>query len=168
MRLDRPARRDRPAYSRNFSVSVVLPASGWLMIANVRRRAASVAPAGHGMPTYRHGRMMASAIDRERLGELMRRRGASRFVELHPRSAAMAAGSAHLVAGVPMPWMTRWPGDSRSMSPRLPAHVRRRRRHRVRRPLPRRHRRDVGPWRRALADAITGRRRSVRRRCCRS
>ena len=30
---------------------------------------------------------------------------------LHPRSAALAAaGAAHLVAGVPMPWMTRWPG----------------------------------------------------------
>ena len=31
-----------PAYSKNFSVSVVLPASGWLMIANVLRRAASL------------------------------------------------------------------------------------------------------------------------------
>ena len=35
-----------PAYSRNFSVSVVLPASGWLMIANVRRRAASASTSG--------------------------------------------------------------------------------------------------------------------------
>ena len=34
-----------------------------------------------------------------------------RFVALHPRSAALAAeAAAHLVAGVPMPWMTRWPG----------------------------------------------------------
>jgi hypothetical protein len=27
-----------PPYRRSFSVSVVLPASGWAMIANVRRR----------------------------------------------------------------------------------------------------------------------------------
>lgn len=33
------------------------------------------------------------------------------FVELHPRSAEQsAAGRRHLLAGVPMPWMTRWPG----------------------------------------------------------
>jgi glutamate-1-semialdehyde 2,1-aminomutase len=35
-----------------------------------------------------------------------------RFVESHPRSAALAeAGRRHLLAGVPMPWMTRWPGE---------------------------------------------------------
>ncbi len=34
-----------------------------------------------------------------------------RFVELHPRSAGLAeSGRRHLLAGVPMPWMTRWPG----------------------------------------------------------
>ena len=34
-----------------------------------------------------------------------------RFVELHPRSSELAeAGRRHLLAGVPMPWMTRWPG----------------------------------------------------------
>jgi glutamate-1-semialdehyde 2,1-aminomutase len=34
-----------------------------------------------------------------------------RFVELHPRSEKLAAeGRRHLLAGVPMPWMTRWPG----------------------------------------------------------
>jgi glutamate-1-semialdehyde 2,1-aminomutase len=33
------------------------------------------------------------------------------FVERHPRSAELAAGAAaHLLGGVPMPWMTRWPG----------------------------------------------------------
>lgn len=34
-----------------------------------------------------------------------------RFVELHPRSAALAErAKGALLAGVPMPWMTRWPG----------------------------------------------------------
>src|SRR5882724_10584089 len=36
-----PARWMALPYSRNFSVSVVLPASGWEMIAKVRRRAIS-------------------------------------------------------------------------------------------------------------------------------
>ncbi len=32
-------------------------------------------------------------------------------MELHPRSAELAeSGRRHLLAGVPMPWMTRWPG----------------------------------------------------------
>src|SRR5687768_15917963 len=31
-----------PPYRRSFSVSVVLPASGWLMMAKVRRRATSM------------------------------------------------------------------------------------------------------------------------------
>ena len=37
-----PASATAPAYNRNFSVRVVLPASGWLMMANVRRRLASM------------------------------------------------------------------------------------------------------------------------------
>ena len=49
-------------------------------------------------------------FERERLSELMAVEE-QRFVELHPRSAALAeAGRRHLLAGVPMPWMTRWPG----------------------------------------------------------
>src|SRR6185295_3887938 len=36
-----PARWMAPPYNRSFSVSVVLPASGWLMMAKVRRRATS-------------------------------------------------------------------------------------------------------------------------------
>ena len=39
--LTEPASSTAPAYSSSFSVSVVLPASGCEMIANVRRRAAS-------------------------------------------------------------------------------------------------------------------------------
>jgi glutamate-1-semialdehyde 2,1-aminomutase len=34
------------------------------------------------------------------------------FVNLHPRSAELAeTAREHLLAGVPMPWMTRWPGS---------------------------------------------------------
>lgn len=49
-------------------------------------------------------------IDRDQLLALHRDEE-RRFIEAHPRSAALAedAGS-HLLAGVPMPWMTRWPG----------------------------------------------------------
>lgn len=53
----------------------------------------------------------ATAIDRDRLRERFtdERR---RFVETHPRSRALAAeASEHLLAGVPMAWMTRWPGS---------------------------------------------------------
>ncbi len=50
-------------------------------------------------------------IDRRRLTEL-RAAEERRFVDLHPRSAALAAQAhASLLAGVPMPWMTRWPGE---------------------------------------------------------
>jgi glutamate-1-semialdehyde 2,1-aminomutase len=49
-------------------------------------------------------------IDRARLADL-RAEEDRRFVESHPRSAELAtAASAHLLSGVPMPWMTRWPG----------------------------------------------------------
>jgi glutamate-1-semialdehyde 2,1-aminomutase len=49
-------------------------------------------------------------IEPRRLADL-RRAEERRFVETHPRSAALAqrAGGS-LLAGVPMPWMTRWPG----------------------------------------------------------
>ncbi len=54
--------------------------------------------------------MGAHVIERLRLGELLADEH-ERFVALHPRSAALATeAAAHLVAGVPMPWMTRWPG----------------------------------------------------------
>ena len=49
-------------------------------------------------------------FERERLAEQMRDE-LQRFVALHPRSAELAeSGRRHLLAGVPMPWMTRWPG----------------------------------------------------------
>ena len=49
-------------------------------------------------------------IDRARLATL-REGEEARFVTQHPRSAALAEEQrASLLAGVPMPWMTRWPG----------------------------------------------------------
>ena len=49
-------------------------------------------------------------IDRTRLARLHAEEETT-FLDLHPRSAELAA-RAHgsLLAGVPMPWMTRWPG----------------------------------------------------------
>ncbi|RLV50617.1 aminotransferase class III-fold pyridoxal phosphate-dependent enzyme [Nocardioides mangrovicus] len=48
--------------------------------------------------------------DRCRLADL-RATEEKRFRDLHPRSAALAEDAAGpLLAGVPMPWMTRWPG----------------------------------------------------------
>jgi glutamate-1-semialdehyde 2,1-aminomutase len=50
-------------------------------------------------------------IDPDRLAAL-RAAEEQTFVELHPRSAALATeASRSLLAGVPMPWMTRWPGS---------------------------------------------------------
>jgi len=49
-------------------------------------------------------------IKRDRLAALHADEEA-RFVREHPRSAELAAQAQHsLLAGVPMPWMTRWPG----------------------------------------------------------
>lgn len=49
-------------------------------------------------------------IDRARLSEL-RAAEERRFVETHPRSGELSArADGALLAGVPMPWMTRWPG----------------------------------------------------------
>jgi glutamate-1-semialdehyde 2,1-aminomutase len=54
---------------------------------------------------------MPRTVDRIRLAEL-RALEEERFVELHPTSARFAAEArAHLLGGVPMPWMTRWPGS---------------------------------------------------------
>ncbi len=50
-------------------------------------------------------------IDRSRLHELMERERAL-FRERHPRSGELAEDAkASLLFGVPMNWMTRWPGD---------------------------------------------------------
>jgi glutamate-1-semialdehyde 2,1-aminomutase len=50
-------------------------------------------------------------INRVRLAEL-RQQEEQRFIDLHPRSALMAADARrHLLGGVPMAWMTRWPGS---------------------------------------------------------
>lgn len=49
-------------------------------------------------------------IERDRLARLHAEEE-RRFAELHPRSAALAERArGPLLAGVPMPWMTRWPG----------------------------------------------------------
>jgi glutamate-1-semialdehyde 2,1-aminomutase len=49
-------------------------------------------------------------IDRDRLARLHQDEE-DRFVGLHPRSAELAEQArGSLLAGVPMPWMTRWPG----------------------------------------------------------
>ena len=49
-------------------------------------------------------------IDRQRLADL-RAAEEQRFTDLHPRSAELAERArGPLLAGVPMPWMTRWPG----------------------------------------------------------
>ena len=49
-------------------------------------------------------------IDRSLLASL-RQDEERLFVELHPRSAELAQEAERsLLAGVPMPWMTRWPG----------------------------------------------------------
>ena len=50
-------------------------------------------------------------IDRTRLGQLMDRERAT-FRERHPRSGELAEDAkGSLLFGVPMNWMTRWPGD---------------------------------------------------------
>ncbi|NCY17492.1 MAG: aminotransferase class III-fold pyridoxal phosphate-dependent enzyme, partial [Actinobacteria bacterium] len=52
-----------------------------------------------------------TGIDRDRLSTL-RADEERRFIELHPRSQQLAAeAQRHLVAGVPMNWMRRWPGS---------------------------------------------------------
>ena len=50
-------------------------------------------------------------MDRRRIGALMERER-ERFVAEHPRSRELhERGQASLLSGVPMNWMTRWPGD---------------------------------------------------------
>jgi glutamate-1-semialdehyde 2,1-aminomutase len=54
---------------------------------------------------------MAQAMDRERLGGLLRAEE-ERFVAQHPRSRELfEQGRRSLLAGVPMPWMTEWAGS---------------------------------------------------------
>jgi len=51
------------------------------------------------------------SVDRDRLAQLTKTEE-QRFVEIHPRSEALAQrAQGALLAGVPMPWMTRWPGS---------------------------------------------------------
>jgi glutamate-1-semialdehyde 2,1-aminomutase len=50
-----------------------------------------------------------AVIDRARLGELTSREE-SRYLESHPRSAALHQNADHLFGGVPMTWMSKWVG----------------------------------------------------------
>ena len=51
------------------------------------------------------------AVDRKRLGQALSAE-CGRFVETHPRSAELSrAAHRNLLTGVPMAWMTRWPGS---------------------------------------------------------
>ena len=55
--------------------------------------------------------MLFAMIDRQRLAELRAVEDRT-FIELHPRSAELATTAReHLLGGVPMAWMTRWPGS---------------------------------------------------------
>jgi glutamate-1-semialdehyde 2,1-aminomutase len=54
--------------------------------------------------------MLRAMFDRTRL-RLLHEQEERSFVERHPRSEELAAEArTHLLSGVPMPWMTRWPG----------------------------------------------------------
>ena len=55
--------------------------------------------------------MRISGVERTVLAKALEQERAL-FRDLHPRSAARASSAReHLVSGVPMPWMVRWPGD---------------------------------------------------------
>ena len=85
-------------------------------------------------------------IDRNQLHQLHEREK-QRFVADHPHSAALyQRAQSSLLGGVPMNWMKKWAGAFprlRQIRQRRALH--RRRRPRLRRPLPRRHRRHDRP-----------------------
>lgn len=59
-----------------------------------------------------------ATIDRNKVRALMQAEQ-QRFAEQHPRSQSLYQRAQHsLLAGVPMHWMTRWPGASPSLWPR--------------------------------------------------
>ena len=61
-------------------------------------------------PIVVHGTRLPTMIDRTRVASL-RAQEEDRFVATHPRSGDLAEQArGPLLAGVPMPWMTRWPG----------------------------------------------------------
>ncbi|MTD15540.1 aminotransferase class III-fold pyridoxal phosphate-dependent enzyme [Nakamurella sp. YIM 132087] len=49
------------------------------------------------------------ALDRDRLRQLTRREDA-RFLATHVRSGELSRSATHLLGGVPMSWMVKWPG----------------------------------------------------------
>ena len=63
------------------------------------------------MTSFDRGGSTPAGFDRARVASLLAEER-SRFAASHPRSAALAEEAAeHLLAGVPMAWMTRWPGS---------------------------------------------------------
>ena len=64
-----PASWTAPPYSSSFSVRVVLPASGWEMIANVRRRATSFIKSTASPSRYQRAPANKSPRQRGRGGE---------------------------------------------------------------------------------------------------
>ena len=96
-------------------------------------------------PPTRRRSIVESTVDRTRLAELMARELA-RFDAEHPRSHDLFERSkANLLAGVPMPWMTEWAGSFPVFVAEAQGRaLQRRRRARVRGPVPGRHRGDDG------------------------
>ena len=108
---------------------------------------------------------MPATVDRDHLTGLIQREQAT-FDEPHPKSRELHEQARHsLLGGVPMHWMTEWPGRfPRLRRPGRGRPLHRRRRPRLRRLLPRRHRRDDRPLaaRRRCGDRRAGRARASR------
>ena len=75
------------------------------------RRLARRGAAGPGLTAFGGVGEGLALIERERIAALARTR-AERFAETHPRSReAHERAKGSLLSGVPMNWMTRWPGQ---------------------------------------------------------
>ena len=141
--------------------SMSTPTPGWPPAISAATSAASTRPAASAGSTRRARRDSRatprrpshagpvpheSRLDRDRLARLMAGEMA-RFAEEHPRSATLhARARGSLLEGVPMPWMVKWAGPfPLYVESAEGAHFQLRRRPRLRRLLPRRHRRHGRP-----------------------